>query len=244
MLTWIKDVAKGYNKTSINTNLERLRKLADIEKMDGDYYQQMMEHKSKRLQIRSSLFNQGENIRNNSIDESGLDILQGIVDKIEYDTKLEQNLSISLEDEDRSSVSSADMSEVEEKGENLNMVQRFQKLGKVLVYILYQAQIYDIVDKEGVYNAFWKNPAPFEMSGSYAFFKAIKRGDMAGVKKFLHADPLYLYERDLKGRSPLIYAYANNRHELVQFILTKEVNVNQKCFRKRSALYYALRHEN
>ena len=59
MLTWIRDVAKGYKNNSINMNLEKLRKLEDIVKMDEKYYHTMMNHKSKRLQIRSFLFAKG-----------------------------------------------------------------------------------------------------------------------------------------------------------------------------------------
>ena len=59
MLTWIRDVAKGYKSNSINMNLDKLRKLEDIVKMDEKYYHTMMNHKSKRLQIRSFLFAKG-----------------------------------------------------------------------------------------------------------------------------------------------------------------------------------------
>ena len=56
----------------------------------------------------------------------------------------------------------------------------------------------------------------------------------------MEANIEFLYERDHKGRSPLIYACVNNQLELVQFFLTQEIDVNKKCFRRKIALYYAL----
>ena len=83
------------------------------------------------------------------------------------------------------------------------------------MHTLYQAKFYGITNKVNIYNAFWKNPFPYEISGCYAFFKAIKKGDLEGVKKFMEANIEFLYERDHKGRSPLIYACVNNQLELV-----------------------------
>ena len=42
MLTWIRDVAQGYKNNSVNINLDRLRKLEDIVKMDQKFYNNMV----------------------------------------------------------------------------------------------------------------------------------------------------------------------------------------------------------
>lgn len=67
---------------------------------------------------------------------------------------------------------------------------------------------------------------------------------MDGIKKFLANDADYIYERDHKGRSPLIYACMNNRTEVIEYILSCDINVNKKAFNKRTALYYAVKNKN
>jgi ankyrin repeat protein len=64
------------------------------------------------------------------------------------------------------------------------------------------------------------------------------------VKGFLRADSDYVYERDHKGRSPLILATMNNHTNLIKFVLDCDVNVNKRCFSLKTALYYAIRNKN
>lgn len=126
----------------------------------------------------------------------------------------------------------------------MTLAERFKRFGSILVKILYLAKHFDITSSESIYKAFWKNPDPYEMSGSYSFFKAIKRGDSDGVQKFLDANLDFLYEKDHRGRSPLIYACACNKREVVKTLLNNEININKVCDKKRNALYYALRHDD
>ena len=52
MLTWIKDVAQGYKNQSINLNMKKIETVSDLNQMDENYYNDMIKHKRKRLQIR------------------------------------------------------------------------------------------------------------------------------------------------------------------------------------------------
>ena len=83
MLTWIRDVAQGYKKSAINCNLEALSALEDITKMDSDYYRDMVNHKSMRLQVRSMLISRAEQIRSRRLEkdmnESGVAVVKGIL---------------------------------------------------------------------------------------------------------------------------------------------------------------------
>lgn len=57
-----------------------------------------------------------------------------------------------------------------------------------------------------IYDVLWTVRKPFELEGSYTFFKLIKAGDIKTLKKFYHNNNDYLYQIDSFGRSALIYA--------------------------------------
>lgn len=120
-------------------------------------------------------------------------------------------------------------------------VSLLKKFIRLLVDALQQARYFGIENKTNIYKAFWQNPDPYEKSGSYAFFKAIKKGDLNGLKKFINADYDFLYERDYKGRSPLVCAVLNNHNDVIDYIMTCDINVNKICFNFRTALYYAIK---
>lgn len=76
-------MAQGYKKSAINCNLEALSALEDITRMDSDYYRDMVNHKSKRLQVRSMLISRAEQIRSRRLEkdmnESGVAVVKGIL---------------------------------------------------------------------------------------------------------------------------------------------------------------------
>lgn len=54
-----------------------------------------------------------------------------------------------------------------------------------------------------------KKRKPFELEGSYAFFKYIKLNDASRVKNFIEKNPEYAHQIDYEHRTPLIYATQN-----------------------------------
>lgn len=53
MITWIKDTVKRYKFNTIDMFMQKIKDIEDINKIDEKYYNQMIEHKARRLQNRS-----------------------------------------------------------------------------------------------------------------------------------------------------------------------------------------------
>lgn len=54
----------------------------------------------------------------------------------------------------------------------------------------------------------------------------------------------YLYEKDMKGRTPLIYACAYDREDIISYFLQLGCNVDKTCNKNKTSLFYALQNEN
>lgn len=54
----------------------------------------------------------------------------------------------------------------------------------------------------------------------------------------------YLYEQDMNGKTPLIYACFHNHKEIVRYFLDLGCNVDKTCSKKKTALFYALQNKN
>ena len=100
----------------------------------------------------------------------------------------------------------------------MEMHERFRFLGKHLIKASLQANFY-MVDENHFCQAFWEHREPFQMEGSYAFYKAIKMDDIDCVKTFINIDLNYLYERDSNGNTPLLYATIHNKTEITLYFL-------------------------
>lgn len=64
---------------------------------------------------------------------------------------------------------------------------------------------------------------------------------MEALKKFIKKNKSFVYQIDSEGRSPLIYAAQNRQSGVVEFLLGLGINVEEKAYNKRTALYYALK---
>lgn len=54
----------------------------------------------------------------------------------------------------------------------------------------------------------------------------------------------YLYEHDMNGKTPLIYASFHNHLKIVEYFLSLGCNVDKTCEKKKTALFYALQNKN
>lgn len=100
------------------------------------------------------------------------------------------------------------------------------------------------IKKANIFSAFRTNKDPFDLEGSYAFFKCIKQGDAASVKIFLKNNYLYVFEIEYNGKSPLSYAANHNQLEVAKLILDVGVNSDMLCHNGHTSLYYALQRRN
>ncbi len=69
---------------------------------------------------------------------------------------------------------------------------RFQLLKKTLVRWAALFYVYGI-QKIDIFMAFRTNRSPYELEGSYAFFKCIKMGDLEAVRTFVEKDHNYVF---------------------------------------------------
>lgn len=100
------------------------------------------------------------------------------------------------------------------------------------------------VRKTDLYVAFQNKREPYQMEGSYAFFKCIKQGDIESVRTFISANSYYVYEVDFHGRSALSYACYYNQTEIVKEILKVGVHSDRLCNAGRTSLWYAISRRN
>lgn len=91
------------------------------------------------------------------------------------------------------------------------------------------------------YDALWTIRKPFELEGSYTFFKLIKAGDIKTLQKFYHKNNNYLYQIDSFGRSALIYAVQTKQSISVEFLLSHGMNVDYQGYNQKTALFYAIK---
>ena len=100
------------------------------------------------------------------------------------------------------------------------------------------------IEKEKLHIVLWKVWSPFELEGSYAFFKLIKTGDLSMIKNFILQNPNYAYQVDHEGRTSLIYAVQNGRLEIVKYLIGLGFNINKETYLRATALYYAIKTDN
>jgi hypothetical protein len=50
------------------------------------------------------------------------------------------------------------------------------------------------IKRKDIFIAFRANKEPYEIEGSYVFFKCIKMGDLASVKDFISKNSSYIFE--------------------------------------------------
>lgn len=55
MITWIRDTALSFKYHSVDSKKQRINNIEDISKIDEKFYEDMINHKAKRLENRSSL---------------------------------------------------------------------------------------------------------------------------------------------------------------------------------------------
>lgn len=55
MITWIRDTALSFKYHSVDSHNSRITNIEDISKIDEKFYEDMINHKAKRLENRSSL---------------------------------------------------------------------------------------------------------------------------------------------------------------------------------------------
>lgn len=123
------------------------------------------------------------------------------------------------------------------------MKHRFQILKKTLVKWAALFYVYGI-SKENIFSAFRINRDPYELEGSYAFFKCIKLGDIPSIKIFLNNNPQFVFELEFNGKTPLSYAAFHNQTEVAKLILEVGVNSDLPCHSGHTSLYYAISKRN
>ena len=100
------------------------------------------------------------------------------------------------------------------------------------------------IEKQDIFSVLWKIREPFELQGSYAFFKLIKSGNFLNVKYFLSQNPEYAYQIDHEKRTTLMYAVQNGQLEIANHLITLGFNVNKVNEEGYSAIYYAIKSNN
>ena len=90
---------------------------------------------------------------------------------------------------------------------------RYQLLKKTLVRWAALFYIYGI-NRDDIFLAFKINRNPYNLEGSYAFFKCIKGGDLYAVKVFLGSNRNFIFEVEGDGKTPLHYAAYHNQTEI------------------------------
>ena len=78
----------------------------------------------------------------------------------------------------------------------------------------------------------WPNPEG-------KIFSAVNRGDVETVNKLLDREPTVALKADKKGRKPLYYAAKKGKLEVVQVLVSKGANVNDRDEKGETALFIA-----
>lgn len=132
-------------------------------------------HKAKRLGHRESYV---QKVVVKSGSRGGMAGNRTAREKQDGDDKSDHSLSDISGDRHSSkySISSSEESEEEVPKHRFTPVMLLKKFIRLLVDALQQARYFGIENKTNIYKAFWQNSDPYEKSGSYAFFKAIKKG--------------------------------------------------------------------
>lgn len=97
------------------------------------------------------------------------------------------------------------------------------------------------VPYDRMYAVLWKERAPFELEGSYSFFKFIKGGNLSIVRNFVLQNSEYAHQIDSDGRSALVYAVQNNQAAIVDYLCSLGFNLDRETNSGTTALYYAIK---
>lgn len=95
-----------------------------------------------------------------------------------------------------------------------------------------------------LYEGMYSKPQPYELEGSYLFFRAIEKKDMKTLRSMVGVQPRMLFQIDEDGRTPIIYAAYLNNLEICQLFITIGCNLDAFSYRYHTAIYYAIVNRN
>lgn len=95
-----------------------------------------------------------------------------------------------------------------------------------------------------LYEGMCCKPRPYELEGSYLFFRAIEKKDMQTLKSMLNHQPRLLFQMDEDGRTPLIYSAKLNNIECCRLFMVVGSNLDAFNYRHHTAVYYAIANRN
>lgn len=87
-------------------------------------------------------------------------------------------------------------------------------------------------------------PQPYELEGSYLFFRAIEKQDMQTLRSMVNMQPRLLFQMDEEGRTPLILAAKLDLLEVCQLFIAVGCNLDSFSYRYHTAAHYAIQNRN
>lgn len=234
MITTVKNMTKIYQGRSADEGRQKLEKLEDLSTLDKDFYNSLLSHKAKRLNRRKELITQTIAFTDPYSPEHRSQSAQLTADNRSHST-------VSLEFDDQNIANEEEQRR--EEGPRHSVGAHFALLKVTLVKWAALFYIYNI-QRAHIFLAFKPSPQPYELEGSYAFFKCIKMGDLQSVRTFLSRNPLFLFEVEYNGKSPLSYACIFNQLAIASLLLQEGVNSDRPCKAGKTSLFYALHTRN
>ena len=210
----------------------KAKNLQDLSQTDSKFYEAMKKHKEYRLKYRQrGLESPPEFDNEEEKEKSFFELLHSDEDEASFMITATERMKLKMH-----------KSEPQPNAQP-TLRERFKMFIRNLMKVHHVAFMFGI-DRKDLYLVLWKKYTPFEIEGSYLFFRAIKDMDANIVQSFVQRDRKFLYQLDKEGRSTLIYACIYEHVPIVEYITSMGVNIEHKCSKGKNALYYALSVDN